>query len=173
MTSTLDPGFILSDPPRRIVAMHHPWRRLREHLPDWTVQFSMLAPGRLGETDLQTRTISLRPDLLQCQRRTVLDHELIHAEDGDDGCQHPAREAAIDQAVARRLIPLDRLLAVVVWAHDVEELADECWVDTATMQIRLDHLDQFERDALRRAIAIRDYHEEGMCDGPDQTAGGG
>lgn len=145
--------------------MHHPWRRLREILPDWQVISRPLPAGTIGATDTVHRTIYLDSDQLQAQRRCTLDHELVHAEAGDVGCQHPKREAAIDEASARRLISIGQLVDAVKWAHSIEELAEDCWVDVATMRCRLDHLHPSERAAVRRAIAERDFHEEGLpCD---------
>lgn len=140
--------------------MHHPWRWLRDRLPEWDVQFAAMPPGLIGGTDTAGRTIYLAPGMLQCQRRTVLDHELAHAEAGDVGPQHPKREAEINQQSARRLIPIDQLVDAAKWAHNIDELADECWVDVATMRCRLDHLHPSERAAMKRAIAAQRNDEE-------------
>lgn len=162
MTRTLDADSILSETARTMLTMHHPWRRLREVLPDWDVSFAILPAGLLCATNTAQRRILLDRRQLQAQRRCTLDHEIAHAEAGDVGCQHPKRERAIDQASARRLIPLDRLVDAARWAHNLHELADELWVDLATTQCRLDHLHPAERAAVRRALAERDFHEEGM-----------
>lgn len=137
-------------------AVHHPWRRLRDQLPDWEVCFAVLPAGVLGLTDTVGRRIHLDSRQPQAQRRCTLDHELKHAEDGDVGCQGPKRERVVSQESARRLISLDRLLSAAVWAHGVEELAEELWVDVETLRCRIEHLHPAERAALRRAIASRD-----------------
>jgi hypothetical protein len=142
--------------------VHHPWRWLRERLPDWDVVYGGLPDGLIGGTDCAGRTIHLAPGMLQAQRRAVLDHEVMHAEAGDLGPQHSQREADISRQSAQRLIPLKQLLDAVVWAHTIDELADDCWVDVATMWCRLDNLTDDERAQVRQALAIRDYHEEGM-----------
>jgi hypothetical protein len=136
--------------------MHHPWRRFRELLPDWDLTSTPLPAGMLGATDAGARRIYLDSRQLQAQRRCTLDHELHHAEAGDAGCQHPKREAAIAQASARRLLPLELLLHVLPWARSVAEAADECWVDVATIRCRLEHLHPSERAAIRRAVDARD-----------------
>lgn len=159
---TLNPCFILSESVPTMDGMHHPWRRLRERLPDWDVVLHQLPAGVLAGTDTANRRIWLDSRQLQAQRRCSLDHELIHAEAGDVGCQGPSREREIGQASARRLIPIAALVDAVKWAHDRAELADDLWVDLATLQCRLDHLHPAERAAVRRAIAERDFHEEGM-----------
>lgn len=161
MTATLDPDFILSDQPRTIPNMHHPWRRLRDLFPDWSIVSQPLPEGLIGATDVGRREIYLDSRMMQAQRRCTLDHELEHAQAGDVGCQHPKREAAIARTSARRLIPLEQLLAAAVWAHTAAELADDLWVDLDTLRCRLDHLHPSERAALRRVLAARDNREEG------------
>lgn len=61
------------------------------------------------------------------------------------------------------MVPLSRLVDAALWAHDVEELAEECWVYVETMQCRLNNLTNHERMAVPRALAERDFHEEGMA----------
>lgn len=117
---------------------------------------SVLPSGVLGLTDVGRRRIQLDKRQRQAQRRCSLDHELVHVEHGDVGCQSLKRERAVNQESARRLIPLDRLIDAAVWAHGVEELAEELWVDVATLRCRLDHLHPSERAAIRRALARRD-----------------
>jgi hypothetical protein len=126
------------------------------------VEFSPRPAGVLGQSDPHRRRIFLTPGMLQVQRRTVLDHELQHAEAGDDGCQHPKREAQINRDSARRLVPFQQLLDAWLWAYSVEEMADECWVDVDTMRRRIDNLTDVEREAVRCALAARDFNEEGM-----------
>lgn len=140
---------------------HHPWRTLRDERPDWHVRFADLPDDVNGHTDVPHRTIWIDKRLGQAARRSTLAHEAVHAARGDLECTE-ADEAAVEQLAARILIPLDELLDAVVWAHTVDELADECWVDVDMMRCRLEHLHPAERAAVRRAIAIRDYHEEGM-----------
>jgi hypothetical protein len=158
MTSPVTARQILSDPARKITPMHHPWRLLRDRLPGWSIVSRPMPRGLLGETDVPARQIHIDSTQMQAQRRCTLDHELHHAEAGDVGC-HPKRERAINASSARRLIPLEALLAAVVWAHDYEELADELWVDVATAKCRIEHLHATERYAVRQAIANRDFHE--------------
>lgn len=141
--------------PALIARTHHPWRYLRERLPDRDVTFVVLPDGMLGATITGRRQIYLDRRQLQAQRRCTIDHELHHAEAGDIGPQHPHREAQINQASAR-LLPLAELLRVLPWAHHIEEAADELWVDRATLRTRLDHLHPAEIAAIRRAFANRD-----------------
>jgi hypothetical protein len=140
----------------------HPWRHLRERLPEWEVRFVPLPRGVLGATLSAERIILLHRGMQQCQRRAVLDHELHHAEAGDVGQQSPQREREVSESSARRLVPLEQLVEAAIWAVDLAELADECWVDVDTMQCRIDTLTDDERAKVRQAVAIRDWHEEGM-----------
>ena len=127
---------------------HHPWRELRrqEHL---TVAFVPLQPGVWGLT--AGDQIFLDDKLLQVERRCTLEHELEHKARGHQGCQPPAVEADVDRVVSRRLIPIERLLAGLRWAHDELELADELWVDVDTLYARLANLDDRERGLVDEA----------------------
>jgi hypothetical protein len=145
--------------------MHHPWRWLREHFPDWDVIYTHDIPvGELGCTDVPNRLFRIRPNLLQVQRRTVIDHELRHARDGDDRRQHPKREAVVNRESALALVPFPVLLEAWLWAYSVEEMAEECFVDVQTMRRRIDYLTSGERETIRCALAQRDFHEEGITD---------
>lgn len=148
------------------MAHPHPWRALRA-LADWTVVIRPLPPGLLGYTDHQTRTIHLRAGMSQAQRRATLAHELQHVERGPV-LRHlvDIDEAQVDEATARHLIPLESLLSAVRWCHqwNVAELADELWVDQATVRTRLAHLHPAERHAITRAVRSREgdrYDDEG------------
>lgn len=142
--------------------MHHPWRWIGRHLPEWTVLFVPLPAGEWGTSDAATRTIEIDRTLLQVQRRCTLEHEVQHAVRGDVGPQSAWRERQVSEAAARQLVPLNELVEAAIWAVDITELADECWVDVDTMQCRLDTLTDEERAQVKQAIAIRDWHEEGM-----------
>jgi hypothetical protein len=94
-------------------------------------------------------------DQLQAERRCTLTHELVHLEWGHMGEQPPAIELAVRVEASRRLIPIEDLVRVAVWAHGLEEAAEELWVDEETLQTRLDSLAPAERDALVTALAER------------------
>lgn len=131
----------------------HPWRYLRG-MSDWTLHWSRL-DGRRGECDWAARTITLDPRLLQPERRCALTHELVHAHRQvahHDPVLQAREESLVEQLVARALIPLDRLLDALRWAHNLRELADELWVDEATATTRLQHLHPAERHYLTRRL---------------------
>lgn len=99
---------------------YNPWRDLRGRTDIW-LRFAALpgpfhgAYGRRGDR----AAIVINSRLGRRQRNAVLAHELIHDERGG-GCDAPGMpdswqpvvardEAAVDDEVARRLVPLDEL----------------------------------------------------------------
>lgn len=134
----------------------HPWRTLRSR-PEVLVDITPdLPPGRLGDTDGCNR-IRLAPDLLQTERRCTLTHELIHLERGDVDCT-VADEQRVRRETARRLITLPRLADALLWAgHNLEEAADELWVDQDTLAARLEHLHPSERGYLLRRLSMKEH----------------
>ena len=102
---------------------------------------------RLGATDGRS-TIYIDPDQTQAQRRCTLAHELAHIELGHINGATPREEAAAREHAARRMISLDRLIDALRWADNLEEVADELWVDHQTLIDRLDTLTDDERQAL-------------------------
>lgn len=138
----------------------HPWRRLRES-PHITLRW-FSGPGRPGYARHSTQTVYLRDDLTQAERRAVLLHELEHLACGpavrgyvDDD------ERQVQERAARWLIPIDRLAQAMVWAGDDVELAEELWVDVATVRARLRSLNDEETALLndRLDAAERCYPE--------------
>lgn len=137
------------------MGMHyHPWRHLRR-LVDWTLHWSDLPEGILGLTDFERRTITLTTGLTQVERRSTIAHELVHAERGPVlDVYWPREEATVNRLVARRLLPDIRQVGeALAWACDLDEAADELWVDVATLTTRLEALHPAERHYLRRRLA--------------------
>jgi hypothetical protein len=118
--------------------MHHPWRRFR-HLVEWTLRWSDRLPLDVrGETDFDRKMVTLASGLTQAERRCTIAHETEHAVRGPvPDFYWPREERAIDETVARRLITLDALVDALLWARDDHELAEELWVDVATVRARL------------------------------------
>lgn len=136
-----------------MTASWHPWHALRERVDvelEWTDD---LPDGVLGVMD--GAHVWMARDQLQAERRCTLTHELVHLEWGHMGEQPPAIELAVRVEASRRLIPIEDLVRVAVWAHGLEEAAEELWVDEETLQTRLDSLAPAERDALVTALAER------------------
>lgn len=123
----------------------HPWREL-QGLPEWACRFVDLPDGVLGATDHDRQVIFLARGMSQAQRRSTLAHELRHV-------TRPAeREHCVDQVACARLIPLDRLIDALRWCLDKRELADELWVDLATVETRLASLSENEQATIEEAL---------------------
>jgi hypothetical protein len=134
---------------------YHPWRVLRG-MADWTLHIVSLPPGLLGVTDHGSRTILVAAGQTQRQRRCTVAHEIAHAERAPfPGGHSDYEERIVDQLAARRLIPFDALLDACRWAHNLHELADELWVDEATVRVRLEHLHPSERIKLKEVLDDR------------------
>lgn len=128
----------------------HPWRRLRA-LPGVDVVWRRMT-GTLGATN-GVDVIVLNPDQLQVQRRCTLAHELAHIELGHVGGCSSSEEAAAASRAARQLITIDALADALAWTRDLGEVADSLWVDRDTLDVRMQHLDDAERDHLRERLA--------------------
>ena len=135
--------------------MFHPWRALRA-LTHIEVRWEAM-DDRLGDTD-GVHDIRLHPNQLQTERRSTLTHELAHIFLGHtDGCGDSDEKAA-DHWAARQLITLDALKDALKWADDLEEVAEELWVDPATLRSRLDCLTAEERQEI---VDMRNNTEQG------------
>lgn len=124
----------------------HPWRALREReqiIVYWTDD---LTCGVLGATD--GARVWMARDQLQAERRCTLTHELVHLEWAHLGEQSAAIERAVAVEAARRLIPVEDLVRAAAWAVSVEEAAEELWVDVDTLLVRLENLNENERERL-------------------------
>lgn len=133
--------------------MHHPWRELRDHWPDWAVVFADMAVA--GLTCWRSKTITLDRGLLQAERRSTLAHELEHVRRGPvPGNRFFAarEETLVEREAARRMIDIRDLGEALAWAHDLHEAADELWVDVELLRARLDGLHPSERAYLRRRL---------------------
>lgn len=131
----------------------HPWRAIR-HL-DVTVRWER-RDGLLGSWDAVTRTMTFHPDQSQRQRRCTAAHELVHVERGDVGHCTPGLERRIEQEAARRLIPLPALADALLWCVDESELAEDLWVDEATVRARLDSLTTAEQEYVEARLSARE-----------------
>lgn len=124
----------------------HPWRTLRDLGEGWKCYFVDLPEGTLGSTDVVERKIFLQRGMSQASRRATLQHELTHV------VLPSAREHCVDGAAVRQLIPLERLIAAMQWSYDEREIADELWVDVATVRARLDGLTPAEQERVEEAL---------------------
>src|SRR6478672_11294163 len=98
------------------MSLPHPWRRLRE-LAHVTLRWHDGGPK--GTCRHSTQEISIRRDLTQAERRSVLAHEIEHLEGGPAIIGHVGRdESDVTARAARYLIPFDRLADALLWAND-------------------------------------------------------
>ena len=133
---------------------NHPWRALRRQ-PEITLEWH--DDGDAGWYDFGTKTISLRRGMTQAERRSTLRHELHHHFRG------PVPEALLEQeelacevAAARDLIDIRKLGEALAWTQDLDEVADELWVDPELLIVRTEHLHPAERAYLKQRLAHLD-----------------
>jgi hypothetical protein len=132
----------------------HPWRAIR-HLDDVTVRWER-RDGLLGSWDAATRTMTFHPDQSQRQRRCTAAHEVVHVERGDVGHCTPGLERRVEEEAARRLVSLAALADALLWCVDEWELAEDLWVDQATVRARLDSLTAWEQAYVEDRMAAKD-----------------
>lgn len=121
----------------------------------WDLVWERLPVEIVGLIDHHHRRITLDPRQTQAERRSTIAHELVHAERGPaPRCPWwEAREERITDAVAaRRLIGLHQLGEALAWSSDLDEVADELWVDVPTVEARLAHLRPGELRYLTRRL---------------------
>lgn len=136
----------------------HPWRALRANpsiVVDWEPQ-----DGLYGIICGDHVTIS--PGLTQAERRCTIAHEMVHHERSvvaGDELATIKEERVVDELAARQLIPLEDLVDKLLWSLDEHELAEDLWVDIATVRARLAGLTTAEKAEIEAAIRRK---EEGM-----------
>ena len=140
--------------------MSHPWNPWEELRDTWP--HVMLHHGtKIGVGDTLAYTdgsenIWILEGLTIAERRCTLTHELIHLERRDAGHQGDKVERLVEREAARRLIPFDNLLEAD-WGQSLEKIADDLWVDEATLEVRLATLGEDENELLHARIqATRD-----------------
>lgn len=134
-----------------------PWRHLRERYPQYRVYETEFDTDHLGCLDHKTHTIWMDSRLLCREQRATLAHEVGHLELDlfVQGVWVPAGEDRVDQWAARRLITLPELLAAFRWSMDLDEMAEELWVDRHTIGVRLRCLSDAEQDAVMQTLHRR------------------
>lgn len=138
-------------------ARFHPWRRLRDLGPAWTLRWRDDLPWDVyGFTDWRTRTITLRGGMTFEERRCTIAHEVEHVLRGQfSRCDEVREESMIDRRCARLLLPtMQEIADALVWHHgDYERAAEDLWVDSWTLEVRLGSLHGLEHNYLRRRLA--------------------
>jgi hypothetical protein len=127
-----------------------PFDTLITCLPGWTVALAILE-GVMGFCDIEHRTIWVDMRLTERQRRSTIMHEAVHALRGDR-TDDPAAELAADIETARRLVPIEALVAVMTWGRDLEDVLDALDVDDGVLRTRIYHLSTDEQDAVRKRL---------------------
>lgn len=133
---------------------YNPWHDLRDNWPEVRVVIRPLTGRLLGY--VRYPVIVLRAGTSTAQRRSTLTHELIHLERGIGECGPFAQreERLVHEEVARRLIPLDHLVAALRncgGEADLRRLAAALDVDGETLRTRLRILAPAERRAVAAA----------------------
>lgn len=128
----------------------NPWLYLATQLPAWRVCLCDMPV--LGALDWERLTIHLNRSLDAAGRRCTLAHEIGHIRRGDTGPCTASIEQRIEEAVARRLIPLADLVDAVRWGRHPAEVADALAVDLQILQARLNRSTEAERNAIHAVI---------------------
>ena len=130
----------------------NPWEELREHWEHVTLHYapSLEVSDALAYTD-GAENIWILDGLTVAERRCTLTHELIHLERRDAGHQGDKVERLVEREASRRLIPFDNLLEAD-WGQSLEKIADDLWVDEATLEVRLATLGEAENELLHVRI---------------------
>ena len=123
-------------------------------MPHVDVQWVSLPEGVLALCDGETIWMDHRQG--QAQRRSSVAHEIEHLHAGDSGCQQSSVERQIEEAAARKLVPLVALAEAIVWAMSEEELALDLWVDLGIVRTRLATLTNDEQAYIEGVIARRE-----------------
>lgn len=131
---------------------YSPWAELASQ-PHIEVRLERPSSGTLGEYLHDKQVILLHPDMPRRQARSVLCHELRHAEAGDTG--YSLRQEFLADTRAARLLVDHRDLADAMVLHDQHRsaVAVELCVSLDVVQTRLKHLWRREWQHLRRRLA--------------------
>lgn len=135
----------------------HAWRRMRDLGPSWTLAWSAdFDEETYGETDFDTRTITLREGMTFEERRCTITHEVEHALRGPaSSCSVLQEEVRVDRSGARLLLSSVKEIAdCLVFHHgDYELTSTDLWVDPWTLEVRLGSLWRNERRYLESRLA--------------------
>lgn len=134
---------------------YSPWGELTAQS-DLRLEWRELA-GRLGEYVHHERCIVLDPRMPRRQQRSVLCHELRHAEHSDfhTMCDRVnlRQEQRADRDAARLLVDVrDLARALILHDEHLSAAAVELRVSDAMLRIRLANLHPAERHFLRREV---------------------
>lgn len=130
-----------------------PWAALRQRphltLIRWPIP-------ELGRYYVHRHVIVIRKGLRLVEERSVLWHELVHADRGDEHCS-PKTDGLVTREAARRAIAVDELADAMLWSDHPAEQADQLKVTEALLQVRLEHLHPSERGYLQRRLSMKEH----------------
>lgn len=124
-------------------------------LPNLTLEITRLNDDEMGRWVPHRQAILLDDRLDQAERRCTLVHELIHYLSGDEILAPElaaAQERLCRDRAARVLISLSALADALRWSEHADEIADQLWVDEATLWDRIENLTPEERNYLTAAV---------------------
>ncbi|MFD6517614.1 hypothetical protein [Rhodococcus sp. NPDC060176] len=138
---------------------YNPWRDARDNFPDYTINIRHELPAGVGGF-IKGKTIYLCRTLDEDGRRCTLPHELDHIRNGTDHLfEHPnsKEERAIDIAVARRLITVDKFVDALAWSRRTagRECAAELRVDSHTLKVWVQSLSAHEKREIQQMLKSR------------------
>ncbi|WP_215812412.1 ImmA/IrrE family metallo-endopeptidase [Pimelobacter sp. 30-1] len=136
---------------------YSPWRDLANR-PQVDLVWRELPEGILGQYEHHLLRITLDPRMPRRQSRSVLAHELAHADARDvlSTCEQANRrqERRADHKAARRLIHIDDLADVMVSCDNhLSAMAVELHVSDALLRIRREMLSAAEKYRLWHRLA--------------------
>lgn len=106
--------------------------------------------GERSRLDPEQRIIWLNERLTGPESRCQMAHRLAELVLGAG-----ASKDKVARWAARRLIPFKDLARAFKWTLNLEEMAEELWVDKSTLRTRLRCMTDREQDRLMQAIASR------------------
>lgn len=138
------------------MSIYHPWRdaRRRHHL---EIQFVDDLPAGVRGRITGDR-IEVNRHMLGDERRCTITHELVHDERRIypvDRVLRAREELVVERIAARRLIALERLVDVLVWTRQTDEVAEELWVDVPMLVTLVQSLTDAERDWIDEQLQER------------------
>lgn len=128
-------------------------------MPHLTLEVRRLPDDEMGRWVPQRQTILLDDRLDQAERRCTLVHEIVHHLSGDHDLSNPAytefQERMCRERTARLLITLTALADAMLWSDHASEIAEQLWVDEATLWDRMETLTTEEQQYLTAAVTER------------------
>jgi hypothetical protein len=132
-----------------------PWKALEQRPRLLLIRAPISERGRYYH---RLGAIVVRSGMLVVEERATLWHELVHADRGDEHCDHfgSRQERRCIREAARRAIDLRALADALLWSDQPDEVADELKVTVELLNVRLDHLHPAERGYLTRRQRTRE-----------------